>query len=406
MNKKVQSSKFKVQSFEATSKNVIPAKAGIQKPLTTLDSRRSLPRTRIRGGSDKLVIIRGALKFEISAIFLFSAILLMAIACAKKGSPVPWDLIVPMRIVDLQAISREGRLLLGWRTPKDNTDKTPLTDLVSFQILRSEGTLVGEECRGCGGKPKVVREMKLTKEDFIPGKRMALFIEDQEPRKVYVYQVVSINRRGYPSSPSNPVTVYWDHSPAPPTAIRVERGDKKVELSWDPVEGATGYDVYRRIEGEEEFPLNPLNREPLMAAAYSDLSVQNDIKYIYSVRAVRRVVKTDVEGMGSPGIAVTPIKLTPPSAPVELVAIPTKEGIELTWNRNREPDILGYNVYRRKTGEKEFQRLNESPLSKNTYLDNDVVLQQEYEYAVTAVDNSSQRNESARSEEVRVKYLH
>jgi hypothetical protein len=31
--------------FKATSKNVIPAKAGIQKLLTSLDSRRSLPRT-------------------------------------------------------------------------------------------------------------------------------------------------------------------------------------------------------------------------------------------------------------------------------------------------------------------------------------------------------------------------
>jgi fibronectin type 3 domain-containing protein len=337
---------------------------------------------------------------------LLLAMLTLTSACAKKALPVPWESIVPMRIVDLKAVPREGRLLLEWKTPKENTDKTPLTDLVSFQILRSEGVLVGEECRGCGGKPKVVYEMKLAKGDFIPSKRMALFFEDQEPRRVYVYQVVSINKRGYPSSPSNPVTVYWDHPPASPTMVSAERGDKKVDLSWEPVEGATGYNVYRRLEGEEEFPLNPLNREPLKVAQFTDLTVQNDIKYFYSVRAVRRVVKTDVEGKGSPGLAVTPIKLTPPSAPVELVAIPIKEGIELHWRRNPEPDILGYNVYRRKAGEKEFQRLNESPLPKDTYLDTSVVLQQEYEYALTAVDNSPRRNESARSEEVRVKYLY
>jgi hypothetical protein len=406
MNKKAQSSKFKVQRFKATSKNVILAKAGIQKPLTIRDSRRSLPRTRIRGGSDKLVMIRGILKFEMSTIFLLSAILLMGSACAKKGPPVPWESIVPKRIVDLQAIPREGRLLLEWKTPKENTDKTPLTDLVSFQILRSEGVLVGDECRGCGEKPKVVYEMKLSKESFVPGKRMALFFEDQEPRRVYVYEVVSINQRGDPSSPSNPVTVYWDHPPASPTMVRAERGDKKVDLSWEPVEGATGYNVYRRLEGEEEFPFNPLNREPIKVAQYTDLKVQNDIKYIYSVRAVRRVVKTDVEGKGSPGLAVTPTKLTPPSAPRGLVAIPLKEGIELNWRKNPEPDILGYNIYRRKPGEKEFQKLNESPVPEVTYLDTNVVLQQEYEYAVTAVDNSPRRNESARSEEVRVKYLY
>jgi fibronectin type 3 domain-containing protein len=248
--------------------------------------------------------------------------------------------------------------------------------------------------------------MKLAKENVVPGKKMAIFFEDQEPRRVYVYEVVSVNHRGYPSAPSNPVTVYWDHPPQAPGMATTERGDKRVELSWNPVEGATGYNVYRRMDKEEGFPLNPLNREPLTVTQYTDLSVQNDIKYIYSVRSVKRVVKTDVEGNGSPGIPATPVKLTPPSVPVGLMAIPLKEGIELTWRRNAEPDLLGYNVYRRKSGEEEFKRLNENPITKETYLDTDVVLEQEYEYAVTAVDNSPRRNESPRSEEVRVKYLY
>jgi hypothetical protein len=49
--------------FEVTSKNVIPAKAGIQNVLRSLDSCWSLPRTRIRGRSDEFGIIRGSLKF-------------------------------------------------------------------------------------------------------------------------------------------------------------------------------------------------------------------------------------------------------------------------------------------------------------------------------------------------------
>jgi len=342
---------------------------------------------------------------KITIIFLM-AILIFSGGCAKKGPPVPWDSIVPRRIVDLIATPREDRLLLEWTTPKENTDKTPLTDLAEFKILRSEGVLIGDGCRGCGEKPKVVHEMKLAKESVVPGKKMALFFEDQEPRRVYVYEVVSINQRGDPSSPSNPVTVYWDHPPQAPGMVMTERGDKRVELSWNPVEGATGYNVYRRMEEEEGFPVNPLNREPLNAAQYTDLNVQNDIKYIYSVRSVKRVVKTEVEGRGSPGIPATPTKLTPPSAPVGLTAIPLKEGMELNWRKNAEPDLLGYHVYRRKSGEEEFKRLNENPETKETYLDTDVVLEQGYQYAVTAVDNSSRRNESPRSEEVRVKYLY
>jgi len=51
----IEMSNFKKPIFKlkATSKNVIPVKTGIQKPLTSLDSR-------LRG-SDKLIIIRGSL---------------------------------------------------------------------------------------------------------------------------------------------------------------------------------------------------------------------------------------------------------------------------------------------------------------------------------------------------------
>ena len=339
-----------------------------------------------------------------SIVVLISAVLLLAMGCAKKEPPVSLDSIVPKRIVNLEASPREDRLLLEWTVPKENTDKSPLTDLASFQILRSEGVLVGDACKGCGEKTKVVHEMKWESQEGEKKKRAAVLFEDQEAKKVYVYQVVSINRRGYPSAPSNPVTVYWDYSPQAPRMVNGERGDKRVELSWEPVEGAAGYNVYRRLE-DEEFSTRPLNREPLKTTHYSDLNVENEKKYIYSVRAVRRVVKTDVEGKGSAGVPVTPIDLIPPAAPTDLVAVPLKDGVELNWRRNREPDLLGYYVYRRKPEEKEFKRLNESPLIKETYLDTGVVLQQEYEYAVSAVDNSVRRNESPRSEEVRVKYL-
>jgi fibronectin type 3 domain-containing protein len=357
---------------------------------------------------------RGTSKQRLSFIFepmntktliLFLIMLLLASACAKKAPPVPWESIVPKRIVDLRATPREGRLLLDWGVPKENTDKSVLDDLAGFQILRSEGVLVGEECKGCGEKKTVVHEMKWDSKEEEKKKRVVIFFEDQEARKVYVYQVVSTNRRGYPSAPSNPVTVYWDHPPQVPRMVRGEEGDKKVELYWEPVEGATGYNVYRRLE-EREFSNRSLNREPLTTTHFSDLNVENEKKYIYSVRAVRKVAKTDVEGKGSLGVPMTPTDLIAPVAPIGLVAIPLKDGMELNWSRNRETDLLGYYVYRRETGEKEFKRLTETPLTKETYLDTEVALQQEYEYVVTAVDNSVKRNESPRSEEVRVTYLY
>jgi fibronectin type 3 domain-containing protein len=337
-------------------------------------------------------------------IVLLGMVTILLAGCGMKGPPVPWDSIVPKRIVDLEAVSRDSGLLLQWTAPKENTDKSELTDLASFSILRSEGDLVGDECRGCGESPKVVSEMKLGEKERVAGKKMSLMFEDLQARKVYVFSVVSMNRSGYPSAPSNPVQVYWDYSPQQPSVVNAERGDKRVDLSWEPVVGATGYNVYRRLEGDI-LPLNPLNRSPLTETRYTDLSVENEKRYVYTVRAIKRMVKTDVEGKDSLDVPVTPTDLIPPGAPTELVAVPLKNGMELNWMRNREPDLLGYRVYRRKVGETDYKRLMTDPIPKETFLDTDVELGQDYEYTVTAVDRSPNRNESGFSEEVRVTYI-
>jgi hypothetical protein len=332
-------------------------------------------------------------------------ILLVGGGCGKKGPPVSWQTIVPKKIADLQAIPREGNLMLQWTVPKENTDKSVLTDLVEVRILRSEGALVGGECRGCGEGAKDVHNVKVDPKQEVTGKSMSALFDDQEAGKVYVYGVVCINHRRHPGPPSNSVWVYWDHPPDPPGRVKREDGDKRVDLSWEPVQGATGYNIYRRGE-EASFSTQPLNGESVSQTHYADLNVENEKKYIYSVRAVRRVVKTDVEGKGSPEIVAIPTDLIPPAPPLGLVAVPLGNGMELSWKKNREPDLLGYYVYRRMPGESEFKRLNQSPLTKEVYLDADVRSGQEYEYSVTAVDNSVRRNESLRSEEVRVKYLY
>lgn len=341
------------------------------------------------------------LKTEIILLIFF--ILLMG--CGKKGPPVPWSTIVPKRIVDLEAKVREGRLLLEWTLPKENTDKSILTDLVGFRILRSESDLVEGECRGCGEGGSVVFEGRLDEKGGDRGKRMSLFFEDLWVKKIYVYQVITVNKRGHLSSPSNPVFVYWDSPPSATGMVKAERGDKRVDLEWETVGDATGYNIYRRLE-DEEFPINPLNREPLKENRYTDLNVENEKRYIYSIRAVKKVVKTDVEGKGTLSLPITPTDIIPPSPPSGIVAIPLRDGIELSWRRNREPDLMGYHVYRRRVGEGEFKRLTQEPLKKEIYLDINVKLGQEYEYAISALDNSPRKNESHLSEEVRVKYLY
>jgi len=160
------------------------------------------------------------------AIVLLSSILFLATGCGVKSNPIPWELVVPKRIVDLRGVSREGRILLEWTAPKENTDKSVLVDLVEFKILRSEGALVAGECRGCGESSKVVYETKVAEKEDARGKKMSVLLEDLEAKKVYVFTVVSViertSRRSIESSPD-----LLDHPPPPPRRVQGEGADKR-----------------------------------------------------------------------------------------------------------------------------------------------------------------------------------
>jgi hypothetical protein len=344
---------------------------------------------------------------NVKKILIILILIMIAGGCAKKAPPVSWDTVLPKRIVDLQAIPREGKLFLEWTVPKENTDKTPFMDLAGFQLMRSEGTLVGGECQGCVGQAKVISEIKTGPQqgEGVEKKKMQAVIEDQVAGRIYVYQIVSVNRRGYGGSPSNPVTVYWDVPPDAPSVLKAESVEKWIDLSWTPVSQATGYNLYRKEEGGT-FTLNPLNREIIATTQYRDLDVKGEKKYVYTVRAVKTVVKNDVEGKGSLEVSLALPDINAPDAPTGLTALATKEGVELKWAKNSELDLRGYHVYRQKTGEKKFKRLNKNIIGKESYLDTTCVLGGEYEYAVTAVDYSSRVNESSYSEKIKVKYTY
>jgi fibronectin type 3 domain-containing protein len=76
--------------------------------------------------------------------------------------------------------------------------------------------------------------------------------------------------------------------------------------------------------------------------------------------------------------------------------------VSLSWELNREPDLLGYLVYRSDAVERPPHRLTEAPLKSPTFTDQSVRSGGQYLYTVTAIDASSRRNESVPSEAVEV----
>ena len=130
----------------------------------------------------------------------------------------------------------------------------------------------------------------------------------------------------------------------------------------------------------------------------------NDVEYTYKVVAVRRVGDDLLASQDSATQVAMPEKRTPPPPVLNVLAVPTSQGVELRWEESPAPDVAGYRVYRRLTGEEKYTRLTPELVKKPYFVDSQVNRGQTYHYYVTAVDDSPRANESLPSEVASITY--
>jgi fibronectin type 3 domain-containing protein len=76
-------------------------------------------------------------------------------------------------------------------------------------------------------------------------------------------------------------------APAAPSGVQATSQDGAVALSWDEVEGASGYNVYRDTISTSDVSGSPINGEPLIEQpSFTDEGVENGTRYYYRVTAV------------------------------------------------------------------------------------------------------------------------
>jgi fibronectin type 3 domain-containing protein len=235
--------------------------------------------------------------------------------------------------------------------------------------------------------------------------------ERSKSDKAYSYLVISFDRKGLASQPSNIVHIGTSSGPNPPTNFVAVRDEGKVWLSWSPpqenVDGTPitelyGFNIYRKGAQDSDYSLYPLNDELIKENSYVDLGVKNGETYVYEVRPVTTDYPPWHEGPASNEVAVTIRDTYPPGAPQELVGISKGNAIVLNWNPNSETDLLGYHVYRKSSSGKHYQQITTSPLSKTTFRDQNISPDQIYFYVITALDDASPPNESPFSVSVQV----
>jgi len=129
----------------------------------------------------------------------------------------------------------------------------------------------------------------------------------------YSYKVAGANLSG--DGPMSDQASATPTAPlAAPTNLSATPGDAAITLSWTPVDGATGYNVYRGTSsnGQAAIPVGP----NVTMSAFADTPLVNGTPYFYKVTAL----KTGVESPRSTEATATPAAPPPTNDPTTLSA--------------------------------------------------------------------------------------
>ncbi len=215
--------------------------------------------------------------------------------------------------------------------------------------------------------------------------KLGIFFADKqvEKNKRYFYKVVYIleGKKIKELENKNPVSIS-DYKPLASFKAEAKAGDKEVFLKWELRPEYFLYMIYRNeklLTPEGHFVSD---KEGNLAYYFKDQGLENFKEYRY------RIYGIDIMGRKSPPaiIQVKPRDLTPPAVPQGLDVRVEREKVILTWQENQEPDLDGYYVYRSQGLKTKPRRLNKRPLSKNKFVDRDIIEGRHYWYAVSAVD--------------------
>ncbi|MBI4610989.1 MAG: fibronectin type III domain-containing protein [Candidatus Rokubacteria bacterium] len=338
-----------------------------------------------------------------------------AAGCGRKGPPVAPERRVPAVVSGLTATVEGNAIVLSWMNPTTRADGTRMKDLTRLRVHRRAEAPQAEP------KPAVLARGAVVGYDEIASIRLAA----PAPAKVeghritwidrtglavgrrYAYAVTAVDGIGRSSPPSARLAVTFLAAPRRPERLTASAGEGEVSLSWappaalvdgSPLSGALAYEVLRAASPEAL--LTPVTPAPITATGFTDTGLQNDLTYYYAVRAVRREAEGVAQSEPSAPVAATPADLTPPSAPANLVAVPSEGAIRLAWSPSPEPDVAGYIVYRASPPGEPYVRVTPGLVQSTVFTDRTVEGGRTYAYVVTAVDRARRANESARSDAV------
>jgi hypothetical protein len=373
-----------------------------------------------------------------------AALMLIAVACGKRGDPHPPVPVIPQATGDLVVTQRADQVILSWSYPSLTTAGRSLPEIRRISVFRYVEEL---PAAGVGRDPNAILPGDI--DPALP-QPIALFgkiptVPQAQFAKLST-RIESIEKANLAAATAGSRLVYTDKPPftapggrpvritysvvtegatargdfsnlaiivplpvaTPPAGLKAAPDAQGVVLSWDvpktSVSGGEapvieGYQIFRTDAGEElnEFS-TPLNTAPVKSATYTDVPPYGE--HEYRVAAIATTGPPVIQSGVSAPVKVTFKDLAPPPVPASLDTLIETNAVRLIWSAVEAPDLAGYRLYRTEGmgQEAQIKEIGTIPLgpivTETNFVDARIDRGIAYKYSVTAVDKSG--NESAR----------
>ena len=339
-----------------------------------------------------------------------SLIAVLAVACGKKGNPLPPLNIQPGRIADFAASLSGGRVTLQFTVPDANPDDETVVAPERIEIYRvvtapdakppSAAEIVGTAAALRGQivvrRPDDNAPAVTASPVPLPGE-VASFSEavDSQATGSWTYVAVGVTGRNRRGPVSSAITVPLTTLPGAPTALVAENNETTLTLSWQGT--GKGYRVFAATQPLDLGSVRLLTPAPINETRFAQ-PVEFGQERCFVVRAVEATGGATVEGPPSDLFCATAVDRYPPPAPTNLRVIQEGSAITLTWTPSDSPDLGGYIVLRGDQNGVNMQPLIREPVREPAFKDETARSGETYTYSVYAVDTAPVPNVSQQSE--------
>jgi hypothetical protein len=349
--------------------------------------------------------------FHIAIVMLALSTLL---GCGVPGAPLPPSSDIPRFVGDLKAVRKGDAVTLTWTTPTETSDG---------ELVRKPGKMLVQRALRSSTNPELVFQtiselplqptLKEGRGEQATATDTLTNLLRSGGADFAVYTVLALGHNGKSFGLPNRVSVPLVPNLTPPQKVSANPVPTGIMISWEAPGSAQSapnpktqyaYKLLRRLQGAKDPVLVTQLKADDPAKSFIDTGIEWEKNYQYWIVPVTlwqdENRKGEIEGDNSPVVDVLAHDSFPPANPsgVEAVfsAAASNSFIDITWTANIEPDLAGYNVYRR-IGNEQPVKINSDLVKTPRFADPGVQPGMKYFYSVSAVDVRD--NESGKSDE-------